>query len=620
MHRWLHSFSTTATVVVLLGAHPALAQMGGGGAPGGGGMRPMGPGQGPSDQKTDEGPAEAAPETAGQEPALQPLPAWPGQKEKQLQFLQVSGYLRGRAYLLHNFNLGIPLADKGPRPPFFVPYSEFGATGDPSAPGNAAACASPARDNKPCRSENLTSADMRFRLEPTINVTEQVRVRTQIDIFDNYVMGSAPEGYYLNGLSPSRDVPLQAFSRTQVAPESGRNAIESAIRIKRAWAEVRTPIGELRFGRMPSHWGSGMLVNNGDCLDCDYGVNADRVMFATKFKEHFLALLWDWVATGPTTRLYQGQSNQSNGVAYNADTLDDVSQWGLAIGRQDKPEELKEKVERGELVVNYGGYFVYRRQDWDMKTNPGAGQGGVLTGTTDSQLSQNLTPRGAWAIIPDLWFRLNYRKFHIEAEFAMIGGKINTVNDQLSSATKPLTILQWGGTLRADYKFLHDALHVGIEVGSASGDQAEDPNAVQNYRLAQRVRPPGQTRFTNFNFDPDYHVDLILFRRILGTVTNATYFKPHASYDIIDSLSARLDVIYAIANVPVAYPGNSINLGVELDGSVMYHNDAEGFYAGVSYGVLFPLGALNIPGEIYPGYGKEAEAAQTFQGRLVVKF
>mgnify|MGYP002145133290 CR=1 FL=1 len=49
--------------------------------------------------------AEAAPETQGQEPALQPLPAWPGQKDKAVQFFQLNGYIRGRSYLFHQADL-----------------------------------------------------------------------------------------------------------------------------------------------------------------------------------------------------------------------------------------------------------------------------------------------------------------------------------------------------------------------------------------------------------------------------------------------------------------------------------------------------------------------------------
>ena len=108
---------------------------------------------------------------------------------------------------------------------------------------------------------------------------------------------------------------------------------------------------------------------------------------------------------------------------------------------------------------------------------------------------------------------------------------------------------------------------------------------------------PVNNAIHRFTFDPDYHVDLILFRRILGTVNNATYFKPGVSYDIVDNFGARVDIMYAIANRPVAYPGNGYNLGLEIDAQLMYKNEEEGFYAGLVYGVLFPFAALGLPGE-----------------------
>src|SRR5438128_535142 len=73
----------------------------------GGGMRPGTPQPTQPGEEKEEGPAEAAPEDKSQEnPALQPLPAWPQQKEKQLQFFQLNGYIRFRAYLFHNLNMG----------------------------------------------------------------------------------------------------------------------------------------------------------------------------------------------------------------------------------------------------------------------------------------------------------------------------------------------------------------------------------------------------------------------------------------------------------------------------------------------------------------------------------
>src|ERR1700688_5032591 len=103
MRRWLFLVIPT---VLALGATPAFAQFG----PGGGGQRPGGPGGQPGagapGEEKEEGPAEAAPEEKGEGPAMQPLPAWPQQKEKALQFFQLNGYIRFRAALYHSLNLG----------------------------------------------------------------------------------------------------------------------------------------------------------------------------------------------------------------------------------------------------------------------------------------------------------------------------------------------------------------------------------------------------------------------------------------------------------------------------------------------------------------------------------
>jgi uncharacterized protein (TIGR04551 family) len=619
MRRWLVLLAPTVIVPIVLSyGAPAHAQFGPGGmGPGGGAPQPGTPAP-----EKEEGPAEAAPEEKGEGPALQPLPAWPQQKEKALQFFQLNGYLRFRAYLFHALNLGIWEGATGPRAPFPIPYSEIGSTGQANPPAGTSnppsSCAS--RDHSNCRTDNLTSADMRMRLEPTINVTEQVRVKAQIDVFDNLVLGSTPQGYYLNqqGVAPYN---LLAFnSQSQQAPVAGSNSVFDSVRAKRAWAEVRTPFGELRFGRMPSHWGMGMLVNNGDCLDCDFGSNVDRVMFSTKLWGHFIAFLWDWAATGPTTQIIGPQQGQ--GVFYNADTLDDVSQWILALGRMDKPEEIKEKLDQGRMVFNYGGYFIYRQQDWAESVNPA-----TVSNNDPAVLQSTLHHRGAKAFTPDIWLRLNWKKLEIQLEGALIVGQLDSISDvaQYASVKGAVDILSGGFALKSHYKLLHDALKIYLEVGYASGDSAEsvdasgNSNAVVNYRLANVV--PFGNAIHHFYFDPDYHVDLILFRRILGTVNNAAYFKPGVSYDIVDNFGARVDLLYAIADNPIAYPGNSYNLGLEIDAALLYKNEEEGFYASLVYGVLFPFDALSLPAGIYGSqFAHSADTAQTFQARLAVKF
>ena len=89
---------------------------------------------------------------------------------------------------------------------------------------------------------------------------------------------------------------------------------------------------------------------------------------------------------------------------------------------------------------------------------------------------------------------------------------------------------------------------------------------------------------------------------------------------MLDTLGGRFDLIYSLAQQPVAYPGNSSHLGVELNANLYYQNVDDGFYAGLQYGVLFPLGALDRPESIYGDNQADASVAQTLQGRIMINF
>src|SRR5205823_4417975 len=117
-----------------------------------------------------------------------------------------------------------------------------------------------------------------LRLDPTLNVSEDVRIRMTADIFDNMVLGGTSDAY--PGITSNPGNPLTAFTQTQLSPSRGfNNAMADSIQLKRAWGEVTTPVGEVRFGRLGSHFGLGILANDGNCLECDSGNNADRLMF-----------------------------------------------------------------------------------------------------------------------------------------------------------------------------------------------------------------------------------------------------------------------------------------------------------------------------------------------------
>jgi hypothetical protein len=62
--------------------------------------------------------------------------------------------------------------------------------------------------------------------------------------------------------------------------------------------------------------------------------------------------------------------------------------------------------------------------------------------------------------------------------------------------------------------------------------------------------------------------------------------------------------------------------GVELDADVGYHNDEEGFFAGISYGFLIPLSAMDHTADLFPDAEEQGDAsnAQTIRMRFALTF
>jgi uncharacterized protein (TIGR04551 family) len=180
--------------------------------------------------------------------------------------------------------------------------------------------------------------------------------------------------------------------------------------------------------------------------------------------------------------------------------------------------------------------------------------------------------------------------------------------------------------LSTELRLYRNAFYLGFETGGATGDQAEDLGSYLNYRWKDPVKQPaGDTRLSDFKFNPDYQVDQILFRRILGTVTNAIYVKPSLTYwlDLVETrqigLSAAL--LYSLAPTQVSTPGNSLSYGVELNAGLSYRNPADGFFGGVTYGVLWPMGALDrLVIDSMSTKTQDASTAQVLRTFLGIKF
>jgi uncharacterized protein (TIGR04551 family) len=397
------------------------------------------------------------------------------------------------------------------------------------------------------------------------------------------------------------------------------------VRVKRAWAEVETPLGLLKFGRMPSQWGMGIKENAGGtdpltgkhCDDCNGGDTVDRVSFSlgipgTPFTG---GVAMDWAGSGPTSERSFPERDPSAGYQpADLDDADDVRQWVFVVSDLTAPDERKDRLDLGDAVFDWGLMVTYRRQDWDLPAQE-----------TAVELTKQFRPRSFYTYSPDLFLRLDVGKLTLEAEGVVTFGEIGQIQDLLGLTNEESTdIFAMGGVARLTYLLADDDLELGLEAGFASGDDWEARRTGQvNYQDVPLI--PGDARddeISAFLFDPNYHVDLILFREILGTVRNATYVKPRLGYDLTGRL--RLDVagIMSFANTLVSTPGNSALWGLELNGGLAYHNDREGFSAGIAYGVLFPLGALDHPASDLFAEEDQGDAgtAQLIKMNLMLKF
>ena len=591
-------------------------------SPGGGGM---GPGMGPQPSGGDdkkEGVAEAAPKTPGLLPTTPALPA-PKGRRKRWKLFEIDGYFRLRTDWFKNFNLG------------FLDRAQNGTTDLGGAPfPRALGCYSDNLDH-PCG--NLSSANMRLRLEPTINLDEGTSIHVQADVLDNLVLGSTPTGTDLQGIYTASNLPpLGAFGNTQTSPTAGVNSDRDAITVKRAWAEVAIPLGILKFGRMPNHWGMGMFYNGGGAdpisgtydTEADYGDTVDRVSFSAQIPGTNLRAMVaaDWGRTLLSSN--QTSANKGReGHPFDLDDSDDEDGWVGVISKMDSPQEFKDTVDRGDLALNYGVYFEYKTQDWDQNLTDF-----TLGGTPDP--IDGYVPRGMKTYTPDLWGKLGYGRWSFEAEFIAQLGKISRLDDL--NKLSAVDIRKYGATARLGWVGLETKLHLGLEGGAASGDQWDNtPQGNTNIAYANLLGTcttgascPTDTKLSQFIFNRDYKVDMILFRHLIGAVTNAGYVKPFLQYDLTKSINFKVANITSFALKPTATPGNSRMYGTEFDGDISYSNN--GLTIGLSYGVLFPFAAMNHPADATFGYGTDpdtnspnigdASTAHTIQSRLLLTF
>ncbi len=435
-----------------------------------------------------------------------------------------------------------------------------------------------------------------LRLTPRLSYRDKLTVIGQLDVPRGFIAGQETD--HVDAADPAYDE---------------RQPLEIAPRW--LYLEYLSPIGLFRVGQQPSHWGMGLLANDGDhpSLFGDYrgGSIAERIAFATKpagkDSPFNVAVAGDLVFKDATADLTDE---------------DRAFQGVLAAFYADKHDNM------------IGFYGVYRHQRRTRESIPGR------------EFDETL---GVWVLDSSGKFNAKVPGVHGhvfgEYEIAYLLGDTSYVR----------TVNQSRNNEREHVRALGAATRFGVVTTSGTGDDRWG-NFVASieWGYAQGDADPNDGVSRRFRFDPNHNVGLILFDEVLawktaraastaadpgltgrppagsdllasnGAVFGATYLYPTVVWRPTRPLDLKFGAVIAqstadfVDPVQVATTGNfrnydggdprSHDLGIELDTGVEYRLPLD-------YGMTLELGAQG--GVLFPGNAFASAAGQKLDNQYL---
>ena len=469
--------------------------------------------------------------------------------------------------------------------------------------------------------DTITTANIRFRWRPELWIGERLSVGIELDVLDNLVLGSNSDS-----AAGRFDNPIPFFSDSAPPPGSG-DLLQDSIHIKQVWGQWEVMHAFLlKVGRMADHFGLGMVYNNGECLDCDFGDISDRAAITVRL----FGFESTWFIDMPGEGLNTANRFEHFGQPRDGTQEDDVTRWGFTVGMIPYDRALKEKRRRDLLarkpVVDWfvRNTFVTQHLHSDVPLDTLACPAAHPLDTPYD--CQALRPRKADLWLPQAWLKLMWwprhdMRFRMELEFAGLIGDVQYTQN-IPSPSSAKDFLAFGGVLQFELQWRK--LTALLETGFATGDEIafgpygngfhEPDDTAYGGNLEKR----GNKSIGEFLFDRDYHVDLLLYRQAIGTVTNSWYIKPTLRYELLQAdahvLGGELSFLYGHALVPESTPGGEAPLGFETDLRFFYEMGKVA-RADLEMGMLVPLkGFFNRLTRVEP------ETAFTLQLRLTARF
>jgi hypothetical protein len=436
-----------------------------------------------------------------------------------------------------------------------------------------------------------------LRITPRLQIKDKIEIVGQLDVVTGMLLG---------------DLAHDSF-----ADQTPRNEYDGFKNVQPRWlyAQFNTTIGVLRVGQQPSHWGMGILANDGDHPslfgDYRYGSIDERILFATKpgGKDSAVTVLaaGDIVYRDANARLTRGD-HAFQGVV------------GALYAHGDN---------------QIGVYGVYRHQSNDKNS------GSSIFPYTDTIEAGVLDFTGKFAVPVPGQDAFAFGGFEAAAVF----GSTNALRtaDQLLNGTRT-TLRSYGGAVQVGV--VHRAYDEPATPGGAPiASKAAYGDVVAQIELgyASGDADPYDGTERRFVFDPNHKIGLLLFDEVMrwqtarassaaqdpllqngtrptpgvdllptnGGIAGAQYLNPTMIFRPKQWIDLKGGMVLAQTTADVVDPyrlatqGAAVNyrggdpkrhdLGVELDGGVEARFGLDfGVVAttGIQAGVLFPGAAL----------------------------
>ncbi len=360
-------------------------------------------------------------------------------------------------------------------------------------------------------------------IKPSWILTPNVRLHSQLDMLYFQPFGTDSFAYQ----DPAWSNTNLEFADSLRPSQNGTTGL-SNLMVSRLYGEVVSDIGTIRFGRMPVHWGAGMIFNAGDLPTQFVGDTADRIQYSNQIDSVFLL----------------------GAIEYRDEGFSSVLDESVA----------------GTFSIYYADERV---------------QGGLYNVLANQRSAE--TSFNQFTIDGFLGADMGALKTELELGVQFGSGDLEGGLDDVKQ-------LAFGGVLDADLKM--EDITVGVNLGYASGDSDVDDKEFKQFTfdrnydislmLFDQIMPTlSPTVASPANLGLEYSA-----ARVGNGISNALYAQPRVGYRVSDTFTPELRVLFArTAQLPETEAGNT-NYGVEVNANLNY-TPLEKFHLRAQLGYLF---------------------------------